>query len=97
MGKEQTNAELMQTLDDAWNAQDVETFRKRHKDNVVVTWPGGAPPTVGIEDHVAESVAIPGLFRLRRLDLLHRAFPGNDVGADEGLGRQGNPAYREVI
>jgi hypothetical protein len=25
MGREQKNMELMQTLDDAWNAQDVET------------------------------------------------------------------------
>jgi ketosteroid isomerase-like protein len=58
----------MQTLDDAWNAQDVETFRKRHKDNVVVTWPGGAPPTVGIEDHVAESVAFWKTFPDQRLD-----------------------------
>ena len=30
------NMELMQTLDDAWNAQDVETFAKRHRDDVVV-------------------------------------------------------------
>jgi hypothetical protein len=28
---EKRNMELMQTLDDAWNAQDVETFRARHK------------------------------------------------------------------
>ena len=33
---EERNMELMQTLDDAWNAQDVEVFRQRHKPDVVV-------------------------------------------------------------
>lgn len=28
---EQRNAELMQTLDDAWNGQDLTVFRERHK------------------------------------------------------------------
>ena len=31
MTNEQKNMELMQTLDDAWNAQDWDTFDKRHK------------------------------------------------------------------
>ncbi|HJU87381.1 MAG TPA: ester cyclase [Gemmatimonadota bacterium] len=57
MGNEKRNMELMQTLDDAWNAQDMETFRQRHKPDVVVRWPG-KPPTHGIEDHVAESLEI---------------------------------------
>ena len=65
---EQQNMELMQTLDDAWNAQDAETFRKRHKDDVVVTWPGGNPPTRGIEDHTAESVAFWKTFPDQKLD-----------------------------
>ncbi len=30
------NMKLMQTLDDAWNAQDLETFAQRHKEDVVV-------------------------------------------------------------
>ena len=34
------NKELMQTLDDAWNGQDLDTFAKRHRDDVVVRWPG---------------------------------------------------------
>ena len=42
------NMELMQTLDDAWNAQDVEVFRARHKPDVIVRWPGKTEPTVGI-------------------------------------------------
>jgi len=48
---EERNMELMQTLDDAWNAQDIEIFRARHKPNVIVRWPGKTEPTVGIEDH----------------------------------------------
>ena len=46
---------LMKTLDDAWNTQDWETFRKRHARDVVVTWPGNPRPTRGIEAHEAES------------------------------------------
>lgn len=41
----------MQTLDDAWNDQNVEIFRARHKPDVVVRWPDQPDPTVGIEDH----------------------------------------------
>jgi hypothetical protein len=47
---EQESMELMQTLDDAWNAQDLETFAQRHKEDVVVRSPG-QPPTHGIRDH----------------------------------------------
>lgn len=38
------NMELMQTLDDAWNAQDTTVSGSRHRPDVVVTWPG-KPPT----------------------------------------------------
>ena len=55
MSVEERNMELMQTLDDAWNAQDVEVFRQRHKPDVVVRWPGQPEPTRGIEDHIKES------------------------------------------
>jgi hypothetical protein len=34
--------ELMRTLDDAWNEQNVEVFRARHKPDVIVRWPGAA-------------------------------------------------------
>jgi hypothetical protein len=34
------NLELMKTLDDAWNAQDWEVFRKRHAQDTAVYWPG---------------------------------------------------------
>jgi ketosteroid isomerase-like protein len=56
MGAEE-NVELMQTLDDAWNAQDWDTFDKRHKAETIVRWPAQAP-THGIHDHRAEGVAM---------------------------------------
>jgi hypothetical protein len=48
--------ELMQTLDDAWNSRDWETFKKRHAKDVVVYWPGQLEPTKGREAHYKESV-----------------------------------------
>lgn len=38
MSTEERNMELMQTLDDAWNAQDWDTFDQRDKPDVVVRW-----------------------------------------------------------
>jgi hypothetical protein len=49
------NMELMQTLDDAWNAQDLQVFEQRHRRDVVVTWPG-KPPTHGIAAHNQEAL-----------------------------------------
>ena len=66
MSTEERNMELMQTLDDAWNAQDWDTFDQRHKPNVVVTWPG-QPPTNGTHDHRAEAIQ------------LFKTFPDNRV------------------
>ncbi len=60
--------ELMQTLDDAWNSEDEEVFRARHKPDVVVRWPGQPEPTVGIEDHLAESRAFWRTFPDQHLD-----------------------------
>jgi ketosteroid isomerase-like protein len=65
---EERNKELMQTLDDAWNAQDVDVFRQRHKPDVVVRWPGQPEPTRGIEDHTAESIAFWKTFPDQKLD-----------------------------
>jgi hypothetical protein len=48
--------ELMQTLDDAWNSQDWETFKKRHAENVAVYWPGQPEPIKGREPSFKESV-----------------------------------------
>ena len=61
------NMELMQTLDDAWNAQDLETFAKRHRQDVVVRWPG-QPPTHGIEAHRQEALDFFGTFPDQHLD-----------------------------
>jgi ketosteroid isomerase-like protein len=64
---EERNMELMQTLDDAWNAQDLETFAKRHKDDVVVRWPG-QPPTHGIRAHRQEAIDFFKAFPDQHLD-----------------------------
>jgi ketosteroid isomerase-like protein len=50
------NMRLMQTLDDAWNAQDWETFEKRHAEDTAVYWPGQPEPTRGRHNHHEESV-----------------------------------------
>jgi hypothetical protein len=34
------NLQLMITLDDAWNSQDWDTFKKRHAEETAVYWPG---------------------------------------------------------
>ena len=51
---------LMQTLDDAWNAGPKsplwETFRNRHTDDVAVYWPGQPEPTRGRHNHDLEAV-----------------------------------------
>ena len=52
----QNNLELMRTLDDSWNAQDWDTFEKRHSKDTTVFWPGQAEPTRGRDNHKAESV-----------------------------------------
>ena len=50
------NLKLMKTLDDSWNGQDWDTFRKRHVKDVIVTWPAQPKPTKGIEDHTQEAI-----------------------------------------
>ena len=50
------NMELMVTLDDAWNSQDWETFRKRHSKDTAVYWPGQPEPTRGLDNHQNESI-----------------------------------------
>lgn len=58
----QGNKELMQTLDDAWNNQDWDTFEARHAEKTVVHWPGQPDPTRGMHDHRAESIAFFQMF-----------------------------------
>jgi hypothetical protein len=64
---EARNMELMQTLDDAWNAQELDTFEKRHRKEVVVRWPG-QPPTHGIEAHRQEALDFFRTFPDQHLD-----------------------------
>ena len=64
------NIRLMKTLDDAWNAQDWDTFDSRHAENVVVYWPGQPEPTRGGPAHRAESIEF------------FKTFPDNHVGND---------------
>lgn len=54
MSNEEQNRERMVTLDDAWNAQDVEGVARFHKPDVIVYWPG-KPPTRGMADHATET------------------------------------------
>ena len=61
------NMESMQTLDDAWNAQDLETFAKRHRQEVVVKWPGQSP-THGIDAHKQEALDFFRTFPDQHLD-----------------------------
>src|ERR1017187_595246 len=55
MADPQENMRLMQTLDDSWNNQDWEVFRKRHSENTKVYWPGQPDPTNGRHNHEEES------------------------------------------
>jgi len=64
---EARNMELMQTLDDAWNAQDLVVFEARHRSDVVVTWPG-KPPTHGIRAHNEEALDFFRAFPDQKLD-----------------------------
>lgn len=85
---EERNKELMQTLDDGWNAQDVDVFRQRHKPDVIVRWPGQPEPTVGIEDHTAESIAFWKTFPDQKLD--NRPYK---VFLADATGRPQSPAF----
>jgi hypothetical protein len=61
------NKQLMETLDDAWNSQDLDTFASRHRDDVVVRWPG-QPETHGVRAHRQEAIDF------------YRTFPDQHVG-----------------
>lgn len=55
------NLQLMKTLDDSWNAQELTTFHKRHAKDCIVRWPN-QPPTHGIEAHKQEALAFFKMF-----------------------------------
>lgn len=61
------NKENMHTLDDAWNAQNLDEIMKFHKPDVVVYWPG-KPPTNGIDAHRTESAEFFKTFPNQHLD-----------------------------
>ncbi|HYL14881.1 MAG TPA: hypothetical protein VEV41_17695 [Terriglobales bacterium] len=44
-----TNLQNMKKLDDSWNAQDLQTFRKYHAKDCIVRWPNQLP-THGVID-----------------------------------------------
>ena len=46
----------MITLDDAWNSQDWDTFKKRHSEDTAVYWPGQPEPTRGRKAHHEEAI-----------------------------------------
>ena len=50
------NLNLMKTLDDSWNSQDLTVFRKRHAKECIIRWPN-QPPTHGIEAHEQEALS----------------------------------------
>lgn len=61
------NMELQQTLDDAWNKQDWETFEQRHKPDAVIRWPAQMP-THGVRAHREECVRIFNTFPDNHID-----------------------------
>lgn len=62
------NLQLMITLDDAWNSQDWDTFKKRHSEDTAVYWPGQPEPTSGRKAHHEEAIEF------------FKTFPDNHVG-----------------
>jgi hypothetical protein len=63
MSIHEKNKQLMQTLDDAWNSQNWDTFKDRHAENVTVFWPGQPDPTRGVYNHHEESVEFFHIFQ----------------------------------
>jgi predicted ester cyclase len=72
------NMQLMKTLDDVWNNQDWDTFRKRHTENVIVRWPGQSEPTRGLNAHRNEGIE------------MFKIFPDNHVENNKVLFGQGD-------
>ena len=62
-----TNLQNMKKLDDSWNAQDLQTFRKYHAKDCIVRWPN-QPPTHGIDAHEQEAIAFFKMFPDQHLD-----------------------------
>ncbi len=72
------NMRLMQTLDDAWNAKDWETFKKRHAADTAVYWPSQPEPTRGREAHYKEAVEFFKTFDNRLANNPYKILFGQD-------------------
>ncbi|OLD54815.1 ester cyclase [archaeon 13_1_40CM_2_52_13] len=72
------NLRLFQTLDDAWNARDWDTFNKRHSENVAVYWPGQPEPTRGRHAHHQEAMGFFKAFDNRLDNRPYKILFGND-------------------
>ena len=73
------NMRLMQTLDDAWNSQDWETFSQRHSEDTAVYWPGQPEPTRGVHNHKVESIEFFKIFPDNHIDNHpYKVFFGQD-------------------
>jgi hypothetical protein len=68
------NKRLMTTLDEAWNAQDWDTFEKRHSSDTAVYWPAQPEPTRGRADHKAEAIEFFKTFPDNHLDLPYKVL-----------------------
>ena len=68
------NKRLMTTLDEAWNAQDWDTFEKRHSADTAVFWPSQPEPTRGRADHKAEAIEFFKTFPDNHLDLPYKVL-----------------------
>ena len=55
------NLANMKKLDDSWNAQDLETFKRYHAKDCIVRWPN-QPPTLGVAAHEQEANAFFKMF-----------------------------------
>jgi len=64
------NMRLMKMLDEAWNAQEWDTFNKLHTNDVTVYWPGQSGPTRGVHIHQKEA------------EMFFNAFPDNRIEND---------------
>lgn len=74
--KVKENMRLMKTLDDAWNAQEWDTFKKRHAENTAVYWPGQPEPTRGRAAHHKEAVEFFKTFDNRLINNPYKIFFG---------------------
>ncbi len=55
------NLQNMKKLDESWNAQDLQTFRKYHTKDCIVRWPS-QPPIHGVDAHEQEAIAFFKMF-----------------------------------